>query len=409
MKRYGLILLAVLGACSGATDGVSVLEAAQSLQLNDVSILFPLASSEAEFHDGYLTADAPGEHGPLLPSALYDAVGHIAGSTITASSGGPTPDGAGGEAAYADLRVVAVRVDPCFAALAPDPHGGGCTNQLRVIFQPLMTTDGKAKAFDSALHVFYSLSREEVIAFAQAMAALRIAHASPGERLGALAPHPLMIREGLTGPTAMGARALVTEYATSDRITRIAKMSLINSQFTWTFNGFEVSAVNPPRIAPMAMASLAPETSSQTFFRGFTDALKGQFSPPTESKDDLTPLANADTATTLDASQRSAAFGALLRIENPARHSPNTIDCASCHVATAVQKLVAEPVYALYAAGNSNAYASDGKSVLPSEMTATVPPDNVLSVHAFSYATAASISQRTVNETAAVVEYLNAL
>ena len=93
--------------------------------MNDVSILFPLTGAPSS----YLAASASGKRGVLLPQALYDHVGHIAGSS------GPITPGGGGDAAYTDLHVVAMRLDPCFASLAPDPHGDGCANQLRLIFQ----------------------------------------------------------------------------------------------------------------------------------------------------------------------------------------------------------------------------------------------------------------------------------
>ena len=150
-----------LAACSGSPSHETPDAPAQGavLQMNDISILLPLSSS-------YLAASTAGPRGVLLPQALYDAVGHIAGS------GGSTNPGGSGDAAYSDLHVVAIRLDPCFAALAPDPHGSGCTNQLRLVVQEVKTTDGHPTAFDSALHVFYQLSRDELVALANQIAAL---------------------------------------------------------------------------------------------------------------------------------------------------------------------------------------------------------------------------------------------
>jgi hypothetical protein len=76
-------------------------------------------------------------------------------------------------------------------------------------------------------------------------------------------------------------------------------------------------------------------------------------------------------------------------------------------VAIPARKLVAEGIYGLSATGDANAF-DDPSSVASADMAATVD-DTQVSLHAFSYAgTHAAISQRTVNEAAAVVEYLTA-
>lgn len=43
-------------------------------------------------------------------------------------------------------------------------------------------------------------------------------------------------------------------------------------------------------------------------------------------------LGNLATAKAASKTAQQAAFDAALRIENPTKHSPDTIDCASCHV-----------------------------------------------------------------------------
>jgi hypothetical protein len=54
-------------------------------------------------------------------------------------------------------------------------------------------------------------------------------------------------------------------------------------------------------------------------------------------------------------------------------------------------------------------FAADGINVLASEMTATFDATARFHLHAFSYSgTDPAINQRTVNETAAIVEYLSA-
>ncbi len=99
-----------------------------------------------------------------------------------------------------------------------------------------------------------------------------------------------------------------------------------------------------------------------------------------------------------------------MRIENPADHTVNTIDCASCHLTTSTAILNAMPLYALDDRTSAFSFTPDGKSVTAAQMAPTLPMNDGFDLHAFSYLhQQASIIQRTVNESAAVAEYLNQL
>jgi hypothetical protein len=390
-----------LGACGGSPDVLP--DAAVSggaIQMNDVSILFPLTAPAASVGN-FLSGSDSGARGTLLPSKLYDAVGHISGS-----SGNPPPGGTG-NAAYGDLHVVAIRIDPCFAALAPDPHGAGCTSELRVVFQELTTVEGKVTAFDSGLHAFYKLSRADLDTLTAAIGALRASN-STGERLGGLAPHPIIASQGLDGAMADGIRKLVLAYAGEQNLTRVTELSATNTGFDWTFTGFDVSDAAGASFTPMMIPTLSDATS-QLFFRGFNTTTEGEFMPPTSGSDDLQPLANGSAAMQLTPSARQAAFDGLVRVDNPTDNSPNTTDCASCHLATPVSQLVAQPLFGMVEAQNPNAFKPDGVYVLASETAPRFDATGSFNVHAFSYVgTDPGINQRTVNETAAIVAYLNA-
>lgn len=396
------LALGALGACGGTPDVLP--DAAVSggaIQMNDVSILFPLTAPGASVNN-FLSASSAGARGTLLPSNLYDAVGHISGS-----SGNPEPGGTG-NAAYGDLHVVAIRIDPCFAALAPDPHGAGCINQLRVVFQELTTVDGKVTAFDSGLHAFYQLTRADLDSLTAAIGSLRASN-STGERLGGLVPHPIIARQGLDGAMADGVRKLVLAYAGEQNLTRVTELSATNTGFDWTFSGFDVSDAASATFTPMMIPTLSGATS-QTFFRGFGSVTPaGEFMPPTSGSDDLVPLADGSAAMQLTPTARQAAFDGLVRVDNPGDNSPNTTDCASCHLATPVSHLIAQPLFGMVEAQNPNAFQPDGVYVLASEMAPQFDATGAFNVHAFSYVGSdPGINQRTVNETAAIVAYLNA-
>ena len=410
----GCALGAFAVACSGSSPSASPPTdtrvgdtdsgAGTAAQLNDLSILFPLAHTSSEYATGYLSPSSSGARGELLPRALYDATSGIFGS---AGDQMPAP--------YANFRVVSMRVDPCFAELAPSPHGDGCKNQIRLVVQELKLDGSGASAFDSAIHLFYDLTREELAGVVRALVALRASNSS-GERLGALAPHPIMVKQGLTGAMAAGVRALILSVAGKDNLSRITFMSgNAGSRWNfgtqdppWIFEGYDVQAAG---LVPMAIPTLPPDNGNLQFLIfSFTPALKGQAVSATASADKLDPFFDPSSATvSLTPAQRAATYDSLLKIENPTTHSANTIDCVSCHIAHPLAKLVAEPKFSFSPTGNPRNFVPDGVSVLPNEMSATFDDAGRLNVHAFSYdGTRPGISQRTVNETAAIVAYVNA-
>ncbi len=407
------LVMVTLGACGGGGQEYSdagptpdaILHA--GVQMHDVTIVYPLASETSTA--GYLAASDSGARGPLISSALYDAIGHISGT-----SGMPLPGGTG-DAAYASLHVVAMRLDPCFAALDPDPSGAGCSNQLRLIMQQLTTdSDGNVTAFDSAMHLFYSLNRDELIDMVDQIAALRVASSGSAD-LGPLGPHPILVSQGLDGPMATQLRALILAHAGEANLTRVTHFSSSNTDFTWTFAGVDVQNASAQTFTPMVIPTLPPgSTSSQVFFLGFSQSSPDDnFDPATTSSDNMTALVNAAAANGLSAADRQTAFDGLVRIENPHMNSPNTIDCASCHLATPAALLVVAPNFSLVESTNANAFHPDPSLIPAADLapffTGASGPFNL---HALSYnGQDLAINQRVANETAAIVTpaYLNSI
>lgn len=390
------------GVGTGGNGGASWIP----LQLADVSILFPLTTG-ADLDAGYLAAAATGTRGPLLPAATYKQVGGIAGNGAAGAGGTAT-------APFESLRVVAFRVDPCFASLDPDAAPADCQNQLRLVFQSLTATTGvgvmagSLNAFDSALHGFYSLDRDELLALAQALAALRVADAADLQ-LGALAPHPLMLKQGLDGTFAKGVRELLLHYAGATNLMRVTTMSSGNAGFNWTFRGFDAAAPAGD-LTPMQIPALPAGTTQELFFHGFGPDIAGQFTPVPSGSDNLTLLTNKQSAGAASASDRAAALHAVARVDNPRLNSPNTVDCAECHLATPAVQLVAQPLFSWDESSDPDAFRADSRWVATSDLATTSVSGSgaVVNVHAFSYAGPdPGINQRTVNESAAVVAYLN--
>lgn len=382
-----LVLAVALAGCAApladdsATDEAAVAETAEALQMNDVSILYPLARTKSAFEEGYLTPDSTGPRGTLLPEAIYKP--------------GTLPEGGTPGVDRAGLRLVSLRFDPCFAELGTITAETRCENQLRIIFQPLTFAGSTTTAKDSAVHAFYSLTRAELTAAIEEIRTLRLQH-DGGVRMGPLAPHPILAKQGLDGAMAKDLNAIVQKYAGAQNLFRFTIFSTSGLGTAWNFRGFEVA--KDGAWAPMTIPTVPAGTKTVAFFRGFTkNTLSGDFQPPTSAPDNLQLLASEAATKAASPAARKAAFEALTRIEDTSLHSPNTIDCASCHAAEPVRRLMSERFgFTPPAPGTGDEAQTTGKS-----------DANDVNVHMFSYKDAtASIHKRTVSETAGIVKLL---
>ena len=361
-------------------------------QVNDVSILFPLAKTKAAFDRGYLTP------GAMLPKTVYE---RAFGPPGTLQVGG-TP----AAPALAGLKLVAVRFDPCFANSNP------CKNQMRLIFQTLTFASNKTTAADDAVHVFYSLSRDELKGAVQKMIELRRRKAGE-RRLGALGPHPVLKSASgdLDVTTAGEVNTLVQSLAKADKLVQFTQFAPSGLDTTWNFSGFDVE-----KNAAMKIPSLpANDDTHVAFFAGFTpNELEGDpaFVPASTAPaaDNMQALGNRATANAAGAAGRARAFAAMNRLENPTLHTPDTTDCASCHAVEPARKLIGTKHYASeMAAAKTHAFQANETYVPAADLAALQTPDSGVNVHMFSYkGTVPSVHRRTINESAAIVADLNA-
>jgi len=412
MCRWSLAL-ALLGCSShapgspaspdapGAVDApVTPEDPIAGVQMNDVSVLLPLATTQADFAT-YLTATSPAANGALFPEALF------------------TNDQDDGPIAYGALRVVAFRFDPCFAHLGPITDPAACDNQLRLVFQPLAFADGATTAGDAAVHVSYALTREQLFAAVREVVAAR-AEATTAD-LGPLAVHPVVATQGLAGPLAQRLLAIVASYADAAKVERFTSFVADPTQLGpaqasppddptmpvfWQFHGVDVAdGVASPLLIPTTGGAVGISLNASTM------PLESIFGETTTSPDNIDVLASADQAAAATPAVRQAAFDAALRVENPAKNSPNTIDCVTCHMAEPARVLVGQMTLGLTAAGDPNAFAAD-PSVPSADLGTTtqlVDADGGLDIHAFSYRAASPmINQRVVDESAVNVGYLAA-
>jgi hypothetical protein len=371
--------------------------------MSDVSIMFPLGTS-SDFSTGHLRPDAMGSRGALFPKGVYDRI-PIAGSASAAV-------GSDGMAPYENLRVVAMRLDPCFADLHPAPTTTTCKNQLRLVLQELGVQGSVVQAFDSGVHAFYTLSREELLSVVAEIVRLREAANVAGGR-GPLGPHPIMVAEGLGGAFSKAVQALILRYAGESNLVRATGLTSANAGFNWEFFGFELPSGSQGTPVPIAIAGLPANTAREIFFRGFGRTVDGSFTPSPTGADNFTALAKEATAPSLSAMDKTSIATSLVHFTNPAFTTPDSVDCAQCHTADPLELNIGSKEAGISLANQPDAFKRDDRWVLETEMATTDftfgrQDGPAVIVHAFSYALAIpTVNQRTVNETAAVVAFLN--
>ena len=397
-------LLAPACAASSSDDAIANDETltgttlVRPVQMNDVSVLFPLAGkTQADIDASYLAAT------DLLPQALFD----LANSQTAGPRAAPS---------YDALRLVAFRFDPCFANIGPVTDPSRCLNQLRLVFQvvePNTTSHPTASADDGAFHVFFSLTRAQLLAALDEMTALRVANApSAAADLGPLAVHPIVKKQGMTGAMAKGLNAIVKKYADPKNVAKVTSFHGVFAQGTsWLFDQVDVTngkgtLTNVPTVDPAGtLETLRLGTAAE--------GLLSLSTAGSTAKDGNRLLISPPQLETSSDADRQAAYDAAARVENPNFHSPNTIDCTSCHTAQISRQLIGETHFKIASAGNANLFVAD-PSIPAADLALTVPvkmPDGLsLNLHAFSYdGTEPTIITRVVNETASNIAYLNGL
>lgn len=297
------LLTAVAPACDDAATTPW-----QPVSRADTTFLLPLTSP--------LTAATEGRHGILVPRAHFDAITRHEPLTRT-----DEPD-----ALYDNLRVVAVRLDPCFVEARQVKD---CPSQVRLVLQPTFANTTR----DAALHAFYSVPRKDLRALAQDLLALRTrASAAPGDTI---ASHP--------APDA--AAALVLKHIGQDRLTRITHMSVHASNEAWVFAGFDIDPETGRRADLFVPGGVETPAHDFRFEQHLTSTgtdgeLAASLIPDPVIEPDIAAFLDERRRDSLTAESRAAALAAFDRLLDPARHDPGTVDCASCHIASAATHFV---------------------------------------------------------------------
>lgn len=361
--------------------------AVKNLDLNDVSILFPLPTTDN--WDQLIRADHQAKKGKLLPSEFFNKIPSL---VVVPSN----------EILYQDIRVVGMRFDPCF-------HEGHaptrCHQQIRLIMQPLENVQGNTSTFDASLHLFYDLNAAEFKDFIGSLSRLKTEFTSKVEILP-LGVNPLLKKDGLQSDYFKKVTSLVFQYIGKSALSRITFMQVLGSGLVWDFGGFdikdnEMKPIHIPRI----------DSQIQRFINGGVDPrpvwFLGGIIPQFEGQENLNILVrDSRILGPLHEEEVIAASRSAFRFENPTLHNPGTVDCVSCHIAQSARNYTLRqfPWYNVDRINFKDIYTNPDRNLR--NLSPMQPHTNIL--RSFGYfMNQPIVSNRTINETAEVLKYLN--
>lgn len=356
---------------------------AGAMSLNDLSILLPLPSSATEMSLLIKPQDS-GPQGLIFSKKVFSQLLQLipeVPNTIT----------------YRDsLKVIGIRIDPCFV------EGEGpqrCRRQIRLVWQPVVTSSGSVTTRDAAVHSFYEFDDATFAQIWNAWGAL-----SSGTSNDALQIHPRLREEGLAGNYWSHLKGLVMQYCGEKTLVRMTAMTVLNGEMMWIFAGFDVNQGNPkqmiiPRIQKNMQGVISSSSASGAFSGGMSPA------PSADPEFDIFTQDSITTKKRFSEAQIKALMGKVHEYENPEKNNPGTLDCASCHLANMAHQW-----------GRVNFsqwdWTAEFKNVTYQSSwnlnNVTQGPLRTNQLRAFGYFTnQPAISQRVINETAAAALNFN--
>jgi hypothetical protein len=258
--------------------------------------------------------------------------------------------------------------------------------------------EGTIAAADAALHLLYDV---DAATFDAALARIVSASRAAGvDHDAALGIHPALAAQGLDGAFAAELRRVILDSVGAERLVRVTSTTREPSRApSWRFASVDVEGGAAHATALVALSEDAP-------FQTLSMQIGGRYatSPMTSSPDDASLLFDLDLARAASATDVRAAWRAALRIEHPERHSPETIDCAGCHIAPHLRR-DAEALAGLADEPSDDRFVAEGLDLDPPYPTTSGEPRE--RIRALGYFDREPlINQRVMNETAHVVRAL---
>lgn len=359
--------------------------------LNDVTYIMPLPSDAKE--NNLLKLQSEGLKGALVPEAMVMQLPFMDMQHEKNEINAMT-------------RLMTVRIDHCF----PLPTPMACQKQIRMIWQPVLEKDGLVTTVDAAFHSFYVLTDDEFTALVSDLKKWKkkFQTVETDNSKTALDIHPLWIKDLDESPSLKEFNTLISKYAGEKNLSRVTVMVLRRMNDVWGFLGAEVV---DGKLVTAAIPRLGGKTS-QMFFnqlnnsKGYTGA--GIAQPPVVTDADLTGFVQqATTSGTFTEAEAIANLQASYAIENPNLFNPESMDCVNCHIAQAAREFLSvklpatvdQNLFAAFKYTNNN-YNLENKS------TQVFNTHQLRGVGYFGKDLA--ISQRVINESAVVAEWLSA-
>jgi hypothetical protein len=305
---------------------------------------------------------------------------------------------------YQALRVVSVRLDPCFQS------NGDCLPQVRLVWQPITPANygstaryGVLEAKDAAIHTLYTLTPAMFDKLLASYAALVKATGSD-LRNEPLQIHPVLLKQGLDGHFATRLRTLLSKYVGPATLWRATAMQGLPGDDEWSFTGFNVRdgvahALAIPRIGTPSQRLQVAQLDHSSFANGLVAPL------PDVAEDNYLPDVLRERSLNRIPQRATALAIAIADIENPTRNNPETVDCVSCHAAQAAGSLLSRSRSGLRNQPEVKAHVF--QSTLPLRNSGLHLADTHV-LRAFGYIDRdPAISRRVTNESANVVRQLN--
>lgn len=360
--------------------------------LNDVTYIMPLPLNASE--NNLLKLQSAANKGPLVPEAMVMQLPFMDMQHEKTEINAMT-------------RLMAVRIDHCF----PLPTPLSCQQQIRMIWQPVKATSTGVTTIDAAFHSFYVLTADEFVALTAELKAWKLKHQSQvtDNAKEALDVHPFWKKDRDASPALKEFNTLVMKYAGEKNLSRVTVMVLRRMNDVWGFLGAEVAE---GKLVMGAIPRLDGKTS-QMFFnqlgnsKSYTGA--GIAQPPATKEANLTDFVNkVSNGASFTEAELVDNLKAAYAIENPDLFNPESMDCVNCHIAQAAREYISEK---LSAGGDQNLLAA--VKFKNSHYNLENKSSEVFNTHQLRgvgyFGVNLAISQRVINESAAVAEWLSRL
>lgn len=360
--------------------------------LNDVTYIMPLPSDASE--NNLLKLQSTGEKGLLVPEPMVMQLPFMDMQHEKNEINAMT-------------RLMTVRIDHCF----PLPTPLACQKQIRMIWQPLKATSMGVTTIDAAFHSFYVLTDEEFTALLSDLKVWKhkFQTVEIDNAKTALDIHPFWKKDLDASPSLLEFNTLITKYAGEKNLSRVTVMVLRRMNDVWGFLGAEVV---DGKLTPGAIPRLDGKTS-QMFFnqlnnsKGYTGA--GIAQPPVTQDSNLGGFVQqATTSGTFTEAEAIANLQSAYAIENPNIFNPESMDCVNCHIAQAAREYLSEKLPATIDQNLFSAFKYTNVNYnLENKSTQVFNTTQLRGVGYFGVDLA--ISQRVINESASVAEWLSFL